>query len=162
HRTNIHNAALDPFADHDLGGILHQKEWRARINREHAVEKFGCGVEQIAAIGQASGVDQNVYPTKPLVNGGNDAAHIVDISQIGCNHLDRNTSAFGDLFCDRLSLFDAAPDNGDTRRAGLREEPGNSRAKSLRATGDNDDLSFDPVHFTTSYPAAAITRCNSM
>ena len=60
-----------------------------------------------------------------------------------------------------VAFLAPAPDDGDARRARLGKEPRDGRAEALRAPRDHRDLSVDPVHCTTSYPASAITRISS-
>ena len=161
HRTDIDDPALDSVADHQLRRVLHQEEGRARVHREHAVEQLGRGVQHIAAVGQPGGVDEDVDAAEPLVGGGNDAPHILDVAEVGGYHFDRNVGFGGDGFRHRLTFFQPTTNDHDPRSACFGESSRDRRAQSLRATCDNSNFAADAVHFVTSYPTSAITRISS-
>ena len=82
-RDDVDDGPLDVLAAHRVRGLLHQEEGRAHIDGEDAVEEFGAGVEDRAAVGIAGGIDQDVDAAEGIVGGGDDRAAILDLGEIG-------------------------------------------------------------------------------
>ena len=73
HRQDVDHRTLDPLADHDLRGFLHQEEGRLYVDGEHLVEERGACVEDGAAVGHAGRVDEDVDPPEGAVRACHDA-----------------------------------------------------------------------------------------
>ena len=83
HGQDVDHRALDLLPPHDLGGLLHQEEGRAHVDREHAVEQFRARVEDRAAVGDAGGVHQHVDAPERAVGPRGDLARLLDAREVG-------------------------------------------------------------------------------
>ena len=145
------------FADHQLGGILHQEEGRAHVDRHHPVEELGRGVEDGAAIGEAGGIDQNVDAAEGLVGRRDHGPAVLHRGEVGGDEVHRHAGVAGDRGGDRIALFAVAPARDDAGGPRLREDAGDRRAEPLRAAGNDRDLSVETIHGFGFLPGFRVT-----
>ena len=69
----------DLLAPHDLRGVLDQEERRADVDVENFVEALFGGIENIAAIGEAGGVDEHVDAFEAAIRLGDHLSAIGDL-----------------------------------------------------------------------------------
>ena len=130
HRLDVDDRALDFLATHDLRGLLDQEERRADVHVENLVEALFGGVENIAAVGDAGGVDEHVDPVEAAIRLGDHLAAVGDASKV---RRDERRRAAGGLerLGDAVALGGVAPANDQPRRAALGEQAGDRFAQTL-------------------------------
>ena len=136
HGADVDHGAGRALAAHDLGGLLHEEEGRAQVDREHPVEKLRRGVQDGAAVGQGGAVDQAVEFSEGRVGLGDHRPAILDVFQIRLDEMGRaagRAQVAGDLF----AAFGVAPADHQAGGAAFGEEPRRRLAQTLRAAGDH-------------------------
>ena len=87
--------------------------------------------------------------------------HVFDKAEVGSDEMHRRAGRVLDLARHGATVCGIAPAGDNSGGAGPGEDPGDRRAETLCAARNDGDHSIDPVHRSTLYPAAAITRSNS-
>ena len=143
HRLDVDHRACDLLAPHDGGGILQQEERRAQVDRHHALEQFGRGVEHRAAVGDAGGVDQRVdaaeRPCRPPPSRRASAPR----SARSASTYSTRQPPLPRSRRDRLAVPGVAAADHDALRAALGEQPRDRFAEPLRSAGDDGDLAVE-------------------
>ena len=128
------------LAPHDLHRLLNEEKRRADIDVHDLVVALFGGVENVAAIGEAGGVDENIDAAELAVGLGDHGAAFVDIGEIGRDEKGRAASRpqFGG---DPLAVAGVATADDEAGRAALGEQARDRFAEALRPAGDHRELS---------------------
>ena len=142
HRLDVDDRALDLLALHDQHGALNQEERRAHIDVEDLVVALFGGVEDVAAIGDASGVDERVDAAEAAIGFANHSAAVGDFGKVRPDEIG-GTAGLRNRRRDAFAVGGVAPADDKARRAALGEQPGDRFAHALSAAGDDGVFSIE-------------------
>src|SRR5690606_24404082 len=71
------------LATEEADRLLHEEEGRPRVDRKQHVEQFGRRFEDVAPVGGAGDIDEDVEPAERPVGGSYDGPAILDLAEIG-------------------------------------------------------------------------------